>query len=132
MRWLAALLLFAGPAWADPPRVKKGAAGQLLERAEMKNGKLDGAYVKYHANCQVAARGKSVEVCLTDSNGFQFTCKAGAPREKSEDPIADALDAFHVEAFSPKVTLTQSDLSSLDGSPVRVGADEVVKKVMEP
>ena len=48
------------------------------------------------------------------------------------DPVGDSLDAFHVEAFSPKVTLTQSDLNSLDGSPVRVGADEVVKKVMEP
>ena len=30
-----------------------------------------------------------------------------------------ALEAFHVAAFSPKVSLTQSDLKSLDGSPVR-------------
>lgn len=82
----------------------------------------------------VSARDKTVEMCLADANGFQFTCGGAGKRDAAptDDAIGDALDAFHVEAFSPKVTLTQSDLNSLDGSPVRVGADEVVKKVMEP
>src|SRR5262249_28365518 len=60
VRWPLLLLPVPAVAWGDPPRIKKGGAGQLLERAEMKNGKLDGAYVKYHANCQVAARGSYV------------------------------------------------------------------------
>jgi hypothetical protein len=30
------------------------------------------------------------------------------------------------------VSLTQADLQSLDGSPVRVGADQVLKGVLEP
>jgi hypothetical protein len=44
--------------------------------------------------------------------------------------VNKALEAFHVAAFSPKVSLTQSDLKSLDGSPVRVGADQAMKKLL--
>ncbi|MBV8758249.1 MAG: hypothetical protein JO257_13265 [Deltaproteobacteria bacterium] len=69
-----------------------------------------------------------IELCLTDTSGFQFACARGG----KEDSVTSALDAFHDAAFSPKVALEQSDLSSLDGSPVRVSADQVVKGILEP
>lgn len=69
-----------------------------------------------------------VELCLTDTSGFQFACARGG----KDDSVTSALDAFHDAAFSPKVALEQSDLSSLDGSPVRVSADQVVKGILEP
>jgi len=80
----------------------------------------------------VNAKGKSVEVCLGDTNGFQFECASGEDRAGDDDPITTALDGFHAAAFSPKVSLTQRDLNSLDGSTTRVGADEVLKKVLQP
>ncbi len=74
-------------------------------------------------------------ICLTDANGFQLGCGTAAKTEKKRDEEATAtaaLEAFHAAAFSPKVSLKQSDLSSLDGTPVRVGADEVLKGVLSP
>lgn len=83
-----------------------------------------------HAPFAIHARGVDgvVEMCLTDTTGFQFACARGG----KDDPVISALDAFHEAAFSPKVALSQSDLSSLDGSPVRVNADQVVKGILGP
>jgi hypothetical protein len=64
-----------------------------------------------------------VEICLLDSHGAQLSCAKGEDAQK-------ALDAFHAAAFSPKVSLTESDLRSLDGSPVRVEADQALKEVL--
>lgn len=74
---------------------------------------------------RVDAQGKGVVICLTDSAGSRLACATG-------ETATSALDAFHNEAFSPKVSLTDSDLRSLDGSPVRVSADDALKKVLEP
>jgi hypothetical protein len=46
--------------------------------------------------------------------------------------VESGLEKFHAAAFSPKVSLKQSDLNSLDGTTVRVGADEVLKGVLGP
>ena len=78
------------------------------------------------------AKGDSVEICLSDESGQQFACAAGEKKADEEATLMAALDAFHSAAFSPKVALTQSDLSSLDGSPIRVSADEVLKGVLGP
>lgn len=72
---------------------------------------------------RVDQRGKGVDICLSDDNGTRLTCSSG------EDANA-ALTAFHSEAFSPKVSLAESDLRSLDGSPVRVNADQALKNVL--
>lgn len=72
----------------------------------------------------VRTNGKRTDLCLLDSSGSQFNCAGG-------DDIDAALEAFHAAAFSPKVSLTQSDLKSLDGSPVRVGADKALKNLLE-
>jgi tetratricopeptide (TPR) repeat protein len=73
----------------------------------------------------VESDGKVVELCLRDDSGSQIACATG-------DKATAALDAFHNAAFTPKLSLTESDLRSLDGSPVRVGADEALKKVLGP
>lgn len=74
---------------------------------------------------RVDAQGDKAVICLTDSAGSRLTCSTG-------DTVDAALDTFHADAFSPKVSLTDTDLRSLDGSPVRVSADEALKKVLEP
>lgn len=74
---------------------------------------------------RVDAQGKGVVICLTDASGSRLACAA-------KDTVDEALDAFHNEAFSPKVSLTDTDVRSLDGSPVRVSADDALKKVLEP
>lgn len=74
---------------------------------------------------QVLGRGGSLDVCLLDDHGSQLACASG-------EGVTKALDAFHDAAFSAKVSLTQSDLKSLDGSPVRVNAGEAVKKLLTP
>jgi tetratricopeptide (TPR) repeat protein len=71
------------------------------------------------------AGGKGVLICLTDAAGSRLTCSTA-------ETVDATLEAFHSEAFSPKVSLTDSDLRSLDGSPVRVSADAALKKVLEP
>lgn len=71
----------------------------------------------------VLGRGAAVDLCLLDDSGSQLACASGEGADK-------ALEAFHTAAFSPKVSLTQSDLKSLDGSPVRVGADQAMKSLL--
>ncbi|MDQ3335066.1 MAG: tetratricopeptide repeat protein [Myxococcota bacterium] len=73
----------------------------------------------------VTTTGKSVTACLTDRNGLQFACGS------SEGETAEVLDAFHAAAFSPKVAMTQADLSSLDGSTSSRSADEVLEGLLD-
>jgi len=72
------------------------------------------------------------QICLLDGGGAQLACGAPEKEAAKKDPVGALLDAFHSAAFSPRVSLTQADLQSLDGSPVRVGADQVLKGVLEP
>jgi hypothetical protein len=74
----------------------------------------------------VSVRDGLIDACLTDENGTQFACGGG------KKDVSEALDAFHAAAFAPKVSVTQSDLSSLDGSPVRESADDALKGVLSP
>lgn len=71
----------------------------------------------------VTGRAPAVDICLLDQSGSQLACASGEGASK-------ALEAFHAAAFAPKVSLTQSDLKSLDGSPVRVGADQALKGLL--
>jgi hypothetical protein len=73
----------------------------------------------------VSAQGKSTTVCLTDRSGMQFACAS------SEGDAGTVLDAFHAAAFSPKVSMTQKDLSSLDGSTSSRSADEVLEGLLK-
>ncbi len=72
---------------------------------------------------RVELTAQGIEICLRDDSGAQLACAEG-------DRPDTALEAFSSAAFSPRISLTQSDLRSLDGSPVRVGADQALKKVL--
>lgn len=80
----------------------------------------------------VGVKGGAVTICLRDDSGSQIACATGEKKDQDSETLRSGLEAFHAAAFSPKVALKQSDLSSLDGTPVRVGADEVLKGVLAP
>jgi tetratricopeptide (TPR) repeat protein len=92
----------------------------------------------------VNRRGEYYQICLADDSGSQVACGGNEPprgdnkdptrvnQDIDPDPVLAAIDGFHAEVFSPKVSLTQADLNSLDGSTVRVGADEALKGVLNP
>jgi tetratricopeptide (TPR) repeat protein len=65
-------------------------------------------------------------VCLADSGGNQLSCAEEQPKpDESPDEFAVRLaDAFHREAFAPRIDLSQADIGSLDGSNQRGHWDE--------
>lgn len=95
-------------------------------------------------------------VCLSDRQGYRFGCAEAKDEPMTADGEANVVgagpqggmsgasdvdaeplppevllaDAFHDGIFSPKIELTQSDINSLDGSPMRVGADKVLQDVL--
>ncbi|MCU0697549.1 MAG: hypothetical protein MUC96_13565 [Myxococcaceae bacterium] len=74
---------------------------------------------------QVDAVGPAPTVCLTNRSGARLACT-------KKDTVDEAIEAFQLDAFSPKVSLTDTDLRSLDGSPVRVSADEALRRALGP
>lgn len=86
--------------------------------------------------------GDGLHVCLREARGFSFGCadeatlqapprRGQAPAKAPEgDRVARMIDAFHDKVLAPKVSLTSSDINSLDGSPVRVDADQVLDNVL--
>ncbi len=73
----------------------------------------------------VSSKDKTLTICLTDPHGMQFACESG------DGDVEKVLDAFHLAAFSPKISVTQADLSSLDGSTTTRTADEVLQGIIE-
>lgn len=69
------------------------------------------------------------ELCLRGLGGFQYNCTQ-TKREEGKELAEAALDDFHAKAFAPKVELTQSDINSLDGRPVRVDADRALADIL--
>ena len=53
---------------------------------------------------RVDSHGGTAEICLLDDHGGQLSCASGEGTVK-------ALEAFHAAAFSPKVSLAESDLT---------------------
>ena len=79
---------------------------------------------------------KTYQICLNSNMGVRYACSS--TRETDYDvpagqPIPAPLiaDNFYHVAFAPKVDLSQSDLHSLDGSPVQVTADQALQKLMK-
>jgi len=82
----------------------------------------------------VTGNRKKLTMCITTTEGFRLGCgekEFEKPGDDDEDAAA-ACDAFHAGAFSPLVSLTSSDINSLDGSTVRANADEVLKGILKP
>jgi tetratricopeptide (TPR) repeat protein len=117
-----------------PARITAAADALSAEAASRLRGssRFDLSSADAPFRLDVGVKGGAVEICLLDDAGAQLVCAAGEKRDRAPDAVRSGLDAFHAAAFSPKVALKQSDLSSLDGTPVRVGADEVLKGVLEP
>lgn len=69
-------------------------------------------------------------VCLATRDGFRFGCARSPVDRAGEDDVVAACDAFHTELFTPKVALTSSDINSLDGSTVRVNAEQVLEGLL--
>jgi len=72
--------------------------------------------------------GDYIKICLTGQKRYQ--CSTSLPEKDDEDPIGTAIDTFHDTAFAPKISLTQSDLTSLDGRPVRGDARRAVDSLL--
>ena len=68
---------------------------------------------------EIGANSDEVSICLVGSKRFGCGEIRRTDLEADEELISAAIDAFHDQAFSPRLELTQSDVSSLDGSTVR-------------
>ena len=58
-------------------------------------------------------------ICLRDGGGAELGCAeadASAEGEDADELAARLVRDFHQQAFAPRVDLSQSDVSSLDGS----------------
>jgi tetratricopeptide (TPR) repeat protein len=76
---------------------------------------------------EVVASGESARACLLGGSGERIGCGRVEPRA-GEDADARArrlAEAFHEGVFSARVPLTQTDLRSLDGSPLTSGRGDV-------
>ncbi len=116
------------------PISTKSDGSELADDAVRRVGKSPRFTTESNAPFVVSAstRAGVVELCLTDASGFSFACASGDKHMTGDDEVISALDAFHDAAFSPKISLDQSDLNSLDGSPVRASSDQVLKGILGP
>ena len=78
---------------------------------------------------------KMIQICLASQFGVRYACTSIDPKNYSGDPetppaTPDIVDNFYHVAFSPMVDLSQSDLHSLDGSPVQVSADTALEGIL--
>ncbi|MGK0359135.1 MAG: tetratricopeptide (TPR) repeat protein [Bradymonadia bacterium] len=78
-----------------------------------------------------------MQLCMLGVGGQQYGCHVAREglvgdlsEEQAEDGLLAALDAFHDEAFSPKLELTQTDINSLDGRAVRQSASDAIEGLL--
>ena len=76
-----------------------------------------------------------IQICMSSRYGVRYACTSADPKNYSGDPdvapaTAEIVDNFHHTAFMPMVDLSQSDLHSLDGSPVQVSADVALEDLL--
>ncbi|MCA9546257.1 MAG: hypothetical protein KC613_17755 [Myxococcales bacterium] len=69
---------------------------------------------------------KGLSLCLYSAGGGRVNC-AESEDGLEEAGVITACDLFHDTVFAPKVSLTQSDINSLDGRPQRVSAQDALK-----
>jgi tetratricopeptide (TPR) repeat protein len=71
-----------------------------------------------------------ISICLEGKKNYGCGRIKDADLEEADDVIAAAIDAFHDTAFAPKIELTQSDVSSLDGRSTRMGARQAIDSLL--
>lgn len=75
--------------------------------------------------------GEHITLCLLAAKRMCATLE-GDDLEAADDAIAEAIDRWHDEVFSPRIELTQSDINSLDGRAVRQGARDALDGLLGP
>ncbi len=73
---------------------------------------------------------QTIEICIDGMKKYGCGRLLVKELEESEDPISAAIDAFHNDAFSPKIEMTQSDVSSLDGRAIRSDAKKAIDSLI--
>ena len=75
----------------------------------------------------VTARGESGRACLLGANGERIACGRVEPRagEDLDGRARRLAQAFHEAVFSARISLSQTDLRSLDGSPLTGGRSAI-------
>jgi hypothetical protein len=106
------------------PAVIAASGGELAERAaEHLRDSPRLAEADQGFRVEVSATGESGRACLLGAGGEVIACGNAQPRA-GEDLAARArrlAQAFHEAAFSARISLSQTDLRSLDGSPLAGG-----------
>jgi len=76
---------------------------------------------------EVTQSGESGRACLLGANGERIGCGRVEPRagEDGEARARRLAQAFHESVFSARVSLSQTDLRSLDGSPLTGGRSAI-------
>lgn len=73
-----------------------------------------------------------VDCQITGPNGSQILAKRVELVDGGSKDISNAVRAIHEQLFSPSLDLTQSDMSSLDGSPIAARGREVIDQLLKP
>ena len=73
--------------------------------------------------------GDQVVVCLKGRKTYGCGRVTVSKLKEDQTPITAAIDAFHDAVFSPRIELTQSDISSLDGRAVRGHAKGIIDTI---
>ena len=68
----------------------------------------------------------SSEICIIGRKRYGCGRITHAELDDDVDRIAAAIDAFHDDAFAPKIEMTQMDISSLDGRSIRSDARQAI------
>lgn len=109
---------------ADDSELGAEAADRLRTSPRLRRGDLG-------FRVDVRSDGKRLETCLLGPRGIQYDCVSGELGEDIETGARAVLDRFHTTIFAPKIDLTQADIHSLDGSPVRVDADRALDGLLQ-
>ncbi|MBK8481609.1 MAG: hypothetical protein IPL40_10585 [Proteobacteria bacterium] len=130
-RWPTALRVLGLPL---PVRIRADAtpAAQLVAARLEHSRRLTTDALGLGFVVAVNARGRALELCLLAPRGRRVDCVQGPAPGSAQDEaaIVALIDAFHRQAFAPKIDLTQQDINGLDGSAVGGRADDVIKKAL--
>ena len=106
------------------------ALGQAAARMVARSPRFDS---DDRARFVVRIDGAAPQACLLGPNSEQLSCaRVNLPADIAPRPGARLLIAeLHQSAFAFRSDLSQSDLSTLDGSPTAARADQQVKQLID-
>lgn len=110
-------------------------AAEAVERLQA-SPRFGGAALDF--TVRVTQEDAVMQLCMLGVGGQQYGCHVAREgllgddltEAQAEEGLVKALDAFHDEAFSPKLELTQTDINSLDGRAVRQSASDAIEGLL--